>query len=328
MYHNAGMPDFPAPSLVRVQGVDIHWTEAGSGRPLVLLHGLSDSHATWARVGPRLAATRRVLMPDLPGHGLSARPDASYEIDWHARVIAGWVDALGLDEFDLVGHSYGGGVAQWLLLAMGSRVRRLGLVAAGGLGPDVTWALRLCAIPGLVERFGAPFMGLATRIAMLGLGGSFDRDEIAALAWMNARPGTARAFARTVADVIDLAGQRRHFLDRAHELVDLPPTAVFWGDRDRVVPVTHAEAIGDAASGVRVMRFAGVGHFPHRERPDEFARALEAFVDEPAPRAALVRRTSIVVPGRRRSLWRRAIDTIRGWVGRRPPSLPRATATS
>jgi pimeloyl-ACP methyl ester carboxylesterase len=54
----------------------IAWGELGAGEPLVLLHGITDSHRTWRRVAPLLAARYRVPMPDLPGHGYSARPDA------------------------------------------------------------------------------------------------------------------------------------------------------------------------------------------------------------------------------------------------------------
>src|SRR5689334_2508018 len=115
----------------------IAWTELGSGPPVVLLHGLGDSHRTWRRVAPRLAREYRVLMPDLPGHGLSGRPDAPYTLGWYAETIAAWLDALGLERAHVVGHSFGGGVAQWLILDHRARIDRLALVAAGGLGPEV-----------------------------------------------------------------------------------------------------------------------------------------------------------------------------------------------
>src|SRR3990170_5464631 len=134
-------------SLVRAAGVEIHACELGpaeaSGPPLVMLHGLCDSYLTWSRVAAALARKRRVILPDLPGHGLSGRPDASYALAWHAEVMGAWLDALGLDTVDLVGHSFGGGVAQWMLLAHRERVRRLVLVAPGGLGRGVSVPLRL-----------------------------------------------------------------------------------------------------------------------------------------------------------------------------------------
>src|SRR5580704_17151351 len=201
---------------VRIQGVDLHWAELGSGRPMVLLHGLCDSHRTWSMVAPALARSHRVLMLDLADHGLSTRPDASYTLEWHAGVVGEWLEALGLEGVDLVGHSFGGGVAQRMLLKHRARIRRLALVAAGGLGREVGLALRLASLPHVVEHLGQPFMSRGTHLALNAAGGAFSRDEIAVLSNINARPGTARAFARSVRDVIDWRGQHQHFLDGAH----------------------------------------------------------------------------------------------------------------
>jgi len=131
----------PKRAFTRLGGLDLHWAEMGQGRPLILLHGLSDSHGTWSKVAPQLALTRRVIMPDLPGHGFSGRPHASYHLDWYAETMAKWINALGIDEFDMVGHSFGGGVAQRLLLECGSRIGRPSWRAAGS---GATWAFH-CA---------------------------------------------------------------------------------------------------------------------------------------------------------------------------------------
>jgi pimeloyl-ACP methyl ester carboxylesterase len=117
----------PSSSFLAVEGIRLHWAELGSGPPLVLLHGLCDSHRTWFLTAPYLARTRRVLMLDLAGHGESERPDASYSLEWHADMVAAWLAAMGISEADVVRHSYGGGVAQWMLLNHRRRVRRLAL---------------------------------------------------------------------------------------------------------------------------------------------------------------------------------------------------------
>ncbi|MDB4975861.1 MAG: putative hydrolase [Myxococcaceae bacterium] len=266
----------------------MHWAELGSGPPLVLLHGLCDSHRTWLATAPLLARTRRVLMLDLAGHGESSRPDASYTLDWHARQVGAWLAALGLEQVDLLGHSYGGGVAQWLLLEHRERVRRLALESTGGLGREVGVALRWASFPFFVERFGQPFMAFGTARALNAAGGGFSGAEIAILAGYNARPGTARAFSRSVRDVIRARGQVRHFLDRAHEVEQLPPIAVYWGEDDPLIPIAHAVKAGSTLEGATVTRFAGVGHFPHRQEPEAFAAAVSAFLDAPeAPHARL-----------------------------------------
>jgi pimeloyl-ACP methyl ester carboxylesterase len=277
-------------SSVRIQGCRLHWEELGQGPPLVLLHGLCDSHRTWLKVAPTLARSRRVLMLDLAGHGLSERPDASYALEWHARIVGAWLENLGLEGVDVVGHSYGGGVALWMmLLEHRARIRRLALVAAGGLGRDVSVALRLASIPLVVERFGQPFMARGTRLALSSAGSAYDGDELARLSSMNATAGTARAFARSVRDVIDWRGQHRHVRDGGGQLAPLPPVALFWGERDPVIPIAHAIAASSLLGGAPLTRFPGCGHFPHREKATEFARALEAFLNAPVVRVADVR---------------------------------------
>ena len=276
-------------SYVTVAGTRLHWAEVdgtGGSVPLVLLHGLNDSHLTWKHIASAFATDRRVLMPDLPGHGRSERPNASYELAWHARLIAEWLRAVGIERADVVGHSFGGGVAQMLLLECPERVRRLVLLSSGGLGRDVGLALRLASLPLAVERFGQPFMAHGTRLALRGLR---DDSDIAELSAINSERGTARAFARTIRDVIDWRGQRRLFLQRAHEIASLPPILVCWGDRDRLIPVAHGKAFADRVEGAVFKLFAGSGHYIHQEQPDLFARVVRDFLDDPSAPVARLR---------------------------------------
>lgn len=298
-----------------VLDTEIFHEEAGEGRPLVLLHGLNDSHRTWRGVLPELSRTRRVLVPDLPGCGLSGRPDASYSLDWQARVVDAWLDALGLDEVDVVGHSYGGGVAQYMLLLQPQRIRRLALVAAGGLGREVSFELRLASIPQVVERFGQPFMAPVAARALRAVGGVVGADEEEWLREVNSRPGTARAFARTVRDVIDWRGQTRHFLDRAREIKQFPPVRLFWGSDDRVIPHSQALSTVKMLRGARLTTFPGCGHFPHHQCPAEFSEALLEFMDSPHARCVcfaapeLEARTDLT--SRLLEAWRRALRPTR-----------------
>jgi pimeloyl-ACP methyl ester carboxylesterase len=299
----------PRHAFISVEGTRLHWAELGepaSNRvPLVLLHGLNDSHLTWTRAALALSTDRRVLMPDLPGYGLSERPNASYTLRWHANVMAKWLQAIGLDSVDLVGHSFGGGVAQEMLLECPTRIRRLVLVASGGLGRQVAPVLRLAATPHVVEQFGQRFMALGTRMAIGGNGAEFSREDVLALCAMNGTPGSARAFARTVRDVIDWRGQRRTFFQRAHELTELPAIAVCWGDRDPIIPAAHGQAFAAFVEGVELRQFDGCGHFPHRQEPTVFARTVRDFLDDTAIPRARLRPPTVALPTekRRRMSW-------------------------
>jgi len=252
-------------------------------RPLVLVHGLSDSCRTWNRIAPALAAGRRVVALDLPGHGRSARPDAPYDVAWYAGVIAEWIRSLDIQEFDLIGHSLGGGIAMRVLPELPGRVQRLALVAAGGLGLEVALPLRLTATTGALELAAPMLLGAGTHAGIFVLGGEFSAPERRYLAWANARPGTARALARTLRSAVDLRGQREHLLDHTQRIGDLPPIAVFWGDRDPVIPASHAVEVTRYLEGVTVRRFAGVGHYPHREAVAQIVPELLRFLDEPQP---------------------------------------------
>lgn len=279
------------PHVTTADGTAIAWTEMGEGPPLVLLHGLGDSHRTWRRVAPRLARHFRVILPDLPGHGLSGRPDAPYTLEWYANTLAAWLDALEIERAHLVGHSYGGGVAQWMLLQHRARIDRLMLVAAGGLGPEVSVGLRLAAFPVLGPLLAPPLMRAGTRIMMRLAHDDFARpepEEIDRIAWMNAAPGSAKAFTRTVSGCIDLFGQTMQSWHRIHEVEQLPPMSLVWGDRDRILPSTHGHQAFRRLEGARFVEYEKCGHFPHLEQSERFAeeaiRFLDPMVAHPRPR--------------------------------------------
>lgn len=93
---------------IEVLDTVMHYEQAGSGRPIVLLHGNPTSSYLWRSVIPALAGSGRCLAPDLVGFGASGKPEIGYRFAEHARYLAAWFDALGLKEVTLVGHDWGG----------------------------------------------------------------------------------------------------------------------------------------------------------------------------------------------------------------------------
>jgi pimeloyl-ACP methyl ester carboxylesterase len=262
-------------------GTSIAWSEMGSGDPLVLIHGFQQSHRTWRRVAPQLAEGFHVLMPDLPGHGLSGRPDAPYTLTWYALTIAAWLDAIGVEEAHFCGHSFGGGIAQWMLLGHRKRVNRLALVAPGGLGREAGMGLRLATFPflgraltPLVIRYGLPF---AMRHATATFG-HMEPEEVARAAATNRIPGTDRAFQRSVEGVINFSGQHVQTMERVQEVASLPPIALFWGENDPIIPVKHGREAFRDFTGVTLTTYPESGHFPQLDAPYDFARDLGAFL--------------------------------------------------
>ncbi|MBI2061390.1 MAG: alpha/beta fold hydrolase [Nitrospirae bacterium] len=276
----------------KVDGNSIAWAETGRGKPLLLIHGVMDSHRTWRRLAPLLARRFRVLMPDLPGHGYSGRPDAPYTLAWYSKTLSAWMEAIGVRRAHVCGHSFGGGIAQWMLLEDRRRVDRLALVSSGGLGREVSFGLRVSSFPGLgplltplVLRLGLP---LAQRITP-GAFGHNEPDEIERLVRMCRIPGSDRAFNRTVTGVINILGQHVQSFSRAGEIKSLPPMALFWGDKDPILPISHAHAACRRLEHSTLSVYPGVGHYPHLDEPNRLAAELGTFLTDPKRRCARLR---------------------------------------
>ena len=276
---------FGRPHSTEVQGFRRFWVEAGAGEPLILLHGLGDSHRTWRRLAPLLATRYRVMAPDLAGHGFSGRPDAPYTLDWHAGVVAEWMDRVGVSRAHFCGHSYGGGIAQWMVLKHRDRVDRLALVAPGGLGREVTAGLRFVSLPLPEAAFSSAAMSLGTRlVARLDASemGHPEPSEVETMARMNGLPGSGRAFRRSVRGVINVLGQTLQTCRQVAAAPSLPPIALFWGGRDRVIPVEHGRVAVERYLGATLTVYERCGHYCHLQEPLLVARDLLEFLGDPA----------------------------------------------
>ena len=119
---------------ISVDGVEIAYVDEGPAQsthtPVVLVHGIGATLDHWALVIPRIAETRRVVALDLPGFGMSAKPDRRYDPETFAGTIARFLSLLGVERCVLAGHSMGGAITAELTLSDPSRIERLVLVDA------------------------------------------------------------------------------------------------------------------------------------------------------------------------------------------------------
>lgn len=263
---------------------------AGSGPPVVLVHGIGDSSATWAPVIQAMARRHLVIAPDLLGHGSSDKPRADYSVAAYANGIRDLLGVLGVERATLVGHSLGGGVAMQFAYQFPERTERLVLVGSGGAGPDVSRVLRMMTLPGaasLLHLLRLPTarlqVGVASRVLRL-LGTGLGQDAPDLLRMVDALPdATARAaFIRTLRAVVDWRGQVVTMLDRCY-LTSGMPTMLVWGSRDAIVPVGHAHRAHAAMPNSRLEVFEGAGHFPFHTDPTRFVALLEDFLATTSP---------------------------------------------
>jgi pimeloyl-ACP methyl ester carboxylesterase len=269
-----------------MHGHRVSYRIAGSGPPLLLLHGIANSSATWERVAPLLSERFTLIAPDLLGHGESATPRGDYSLGAHASGARDVVTALGHEHVTVVGHSLGGGIAMQFAYQFPERTERLVLVASGGLGREVHLLLRAAALPGadyvlpaLTSRRVMDIgRGVGSLFARVGLRPSGDVEVLARGFASLDNAGSRQAFLHTVRAVIDPGGQRVSAHDRL-ALAALLPTLIVWGARDSIIPVEHGAAAHAAMPGSRFERFELAGHMPHDDEPERFAEALKRFCD-------------------------------------------------
>lgn len=274
---------------VSIHGHDVGYRRAGAGPALLLVHGMAGSSCTWRDVMPSLARGHDVLAPDLPGHGVSAKPAGDYSLGAYASGLRDLLAALGMERVTVVGQSLGGGVAMQLAYQHPELVDRLVLVSSGGLGREVSWLLRALALPGVEYVMPVLFPSQVRTggdavnrfVARLGIRAPQLAEVWRAYASLT-EADSRGAFLRTLRAVIDPGGQSVCAADRLY-LAAAMPTLIVWGDRDPIIPVTHAHAAHEAMPGSRLEIFDGTGHFPHAEHPERFATVLADFLATTAP---------------------------------------------
>lgn len=230
-----------------VEGSTFRWRETGSGRPLVLVHGLAGSWRWWRPLLPELAREHAVHALDLPGFGRLPRTrpfELEAAVDWLAR----WFAAAEVAEADVVGHSLGGLVAARLAGRHPELVRRLVLVAPAGVpgrGPLALTRPLVRAVLASSPRF----------LALLARDAARSGPVTLATAALELLAADVRA---------DVASVRA-------------PTLVLVGTNDPLVPPAHGRELAQALPHAVVRELAS-GHVPMVERPGDVMRELRSFL--------------------------------------------------
>ena len=280
----------------RLHGQRITYLEAGadSGGPVVVLvHGLASNRGTWAALLALLGRHVHAIAPDLLGSGDSAKPrGGDYSLGAHAARLRDLLRQLGIGAASLVGHSYGGGVAMMFAYQFPERTERLALIASGGLGPELSIALRSASLPGAalaahtVAGLSPRWLTRATGRVLTGLG-LVPEADLAALAralGSLSDPDSRAAFTHTVRGTLTWSGQRLAATELLYLLSGLP-VLLMAGNRDSCIPAQHSLTAHQALPGSR-LHTLDAGHFPHHEHPEVVARLLTDFLTPADPATA------------------------------------------
>ena len=258
----------------------LHHLEAGTGDPIVLLHGGTGGGANWFRILPLLAPHFRLLAPDLPGFGLSEHvaPAAPMGVV-AAEILVRWLDANALPRAHVVGTSFGGLAALRLAQRHPERVATLFLLDAAGLGAAVHAGVRIAVLPALTRALVHPSRAGTRALVNLLLTSDrsqLSRDQLDALVeyvYLTAvRAGTDYAV-ETLRLFASAAGQREVVTPAELRSITMP-VAVMWGERDRLLPVAHAMHAAEHMPNATLRLVPRAGHSPNWEAPSIVASAI------------------------------------------------------
>ena len=265
--------------LADVKGVRMRYFVAGEGDPLVLVHGLGGAASNWNELAPLLLPRRRLLVPDLPGHGGSTALPGVSGLDPFADRVAAVAEREGMLPAPVVGHSLGGMVVLRLALRRPEAVQALVLAGAAGLSIGNVWGRQLLSVFTAVRpgRIAARYRSLVSRSRLLRRF-VFGFVSVADPVGLTDEAVEGFLAGQLLHTDVDSAWQALRRDDPRQELEAIrSPVLVLWGADDVQLPLADAfEYTRRLHARLRVI--PGCGHLLIGERPDACSDAIEVFL--------------------------------------------------
>jgi pimeloyl-ACP methyl ester carboxylesterase len=272
---------------ILANGIHINVAEAGSGPPLLLVHGWPEFWFTWGKVMPLLAPNFRVIAPDLRGFGATDKVPAGYSdkmtAEQHAEDLLALLDALEIQEIGLVAHDIGALIAQHLIRRAPGRISKflafdcpypgIGRRWIEGGQLKSSWYMWFHQSKLALELVGHSRETVAIYMRYCLVGGSVNKAAF---------EDNFEVFVDNMLAPGNLQGGFNWYISTA-KAVPPPatpiaiPTKILWPERDAVFPIAWMDRLPEFFTDLDASVFPGVGHFPHQEVPDRAAAEIAKF---------------------------------------------------
>jgi 2-hydroxymuconate-semialdehyde hydrolase len=253
---------------VRAAGIETNVHDVGEGHPVMMIHGSGPGVSAWSnwRLNlPVLAKSMRVVAPDCVGFGYTERPDGvTYDMKTWLGHLVGVLDALNIEQTDIVGNSFGGSMALALAIHHPDRVRRM--ILMGSVGVEFVLTPGLDAVWG----YESSVENMRRLLDIFAYDRNLVTDELAQLRYKAAaRPGISEAFSSMFP-----APRQRSITKLAHSEGDIAKlqnkTLILHGREDKVIPASNAQKLFELIPNSELHMFGKSGHWTQIEHKDRF----------------------------------------------------------
>jgi 2-hydroxymuconate-semialdehyde hydrolase len=269
----------PNPELgktIIAAGIETNVHDVGTGQPVMMIHGSGPGVSAWSnwRLNmPVLSQTMRVIAPDCVGFGYTDRPEGiEYNLKTWLNHLIGVLDALEIEKADIVGNSFGGGMALAFAVHHPERVRRMVLMGSVGIEFDLTQGLDA------VWGYEPSLDNMRHLLDVFAFDRKLVTDELAVLRYRAAsRPGISEAFSSMFPAprqrwISGLAQTESAVAQVQH------PTLIVHGREDKVIPQSNAHRLFELIPNAEMHLFGKSGHWTQIEHKDRFNALVMNFL--------------------------------------------------
>jgi 4,5:9,10-diseco-3-hydroxy-5,9,17-trioxoandrosta-1(10),2-diene-4-oate hydrolase len=259
-------------NTVIANSIKTFYLSAGSGEPLVLIHGAGGGAVMWGPIIELLSKHFHIIAPDVIGYGESDKPEGRYDKKFFSNWLLGVCDALNIEKVNLLGNSQGGAIAMQFTLDNPLRVKKLILVDSAGLG---TWGISPAAMLKMAAANLFPTERTVKNIVkyIVYKNDNFpENDGINYLIQVIRSSGGKRPFVN---------GKGRAVAPFSSEQLSqiTNPALIIWGEKDRILPVKHGKKGNARIPHARLEIIPDTGHTPFIDLPEEFKDIVLGFIE-------------------------------------------------
>jgi len=270
---------YPESDFFQFEGMNIHYRKTGSGPFIVLIHGVTSSLHTWDYWQKKLSENYTVISLDIPSFGLTGpHPKNDYSVEMYMRMLDVLTYKYKIDNFTIVGNSFGGYLSWNYSLHKPEKINKLVLIDSAGFKDITPMFLMFNAItlPGFNWIVSNITHKIIIKLSLYNVFGNkkMVTDKVVERYYeLLLRKGNRKGYTLVLKDLI----KRKKLVSQIKRIEQ--STLILWGTKDRIIPLKHAYLFNTHIKNSKLEIFEGSGHIAMEENPKESLKILEQFLE-------------------------------------------------